>query len=198
MKFIFATSNPHKLKEIREIIPAGIQIIGLDEIGFRGELPETQDTIEGNAVQKVNALHSVEQVDCFAEDTGLEIDALDGAPGVHSARYAGDERDSRKNMEKVLRELEDINHRGARFRTVIALILDGSLHTFEGIIEGTILEAPSGSGGFGYDPVFRPDGYEESFGELPAEVKNRISHRARATGKLIRFLQSIKDERERN
>ncbi len=191
MKLVFATSNPHKLEEIRNIIPEGIEVTGLSEIGFAGELPETQDTIKGNAIQKAEALFESYRIDCFAEDTGLEIDALGGAPGVHSARYAGNARSSQANMQKVLEEMKGTVNRGARFRTVIALILDGQMHTFEGIVEGTILEDPKGEGGFGYDPVFQPEGYDRSFGELPAEIKNKISHRARATAKLISFLETI-------
>lgn len=191
MKLVFATSNPHKLEEIRQIIPNGIEISGLSDIGYTGELPETQDTIKGNAIQKAEALFGIYHTDCFAEDTGLEVDALDGAPGVHSARYAGDARSSDANMQKILREMKGAHDRSARFRTVIALILNGQMHTFEGIVEGTILGAPRGSGGFGYDPVFQPEGFDQSFGELPAETKNKISHRARATAKLIRFLETI-------
>lgn len=191
MKLVFATSNKHKLSEIRQILPNGFEVQGLADIGFNEELPESQKTIEGNAIQKAKTLNEMLQVDCFAEDTGLEVDVLNGAPGVYSARYAGDQRSSLDNMQKVLNEMSGKPDRSARFRTVIALILNGELITFEGIIKGAILQAPQGSGGFGYDPIFKPNGFDHSFGELPSDIKNKISHRARATKKLIEFLTQI-------
>jgi XTP/dITP diphosphohydrolase len=189
MKLVFATSNKHKLSEMRQILPPGFEVVGLADIGFEEDLPETQETIEGNAIQKAKTLHELMHVDCFAEDTGLEIDVLDGAPGVRSARYAGSQRSSQDNMQKVLQNMSGKEDRSARFRTVIALFLNDELFTFEGVVEGFILQAPEGSGGFGYDPIFKPIGFDYSFGNLPPEVKNKMSHRARATQKLIKFLR---------
>jgi XTP/dITP diphosphohydrolase len=189
MKLVFATSNENKLNEMRQILPPGFEVDGLGDIGFEEDLPETQETIEGNAIQKARTLHEIMHVDCFAEDTGLEIDVLYGTPGVRSARYAGSQRSSRDNMQKVLQNMSGKGDRSARFRTVIALFLNDELFTFEGVVEGVILQAPEGSGGFGYDPIFKPLGFDHSFGSLPPEVKNKISHRARATQKLIKFLR---------
>ncbi len=189
-QLIFATGNPHKVKELREMLNGGFEIIGLSAIGFTEELPETQETIHGNALQKAWFVYDQVRKDCFAEDTGLEIEALGGVPGVHSAHYAGPGRDPQANMEKVLREMKEVDQRDAQFRTVIALILDGHAHTFEGIVRGKITHAPSGEGGFGYDPIFRPEGSRLTFAEMPLEEKNRISHRGRALAKLLRFLQT--------
>jgi len=191
MKLVFATSNKHKLTEMRQILPTGFEVEGLADIGFDEDLPETQETIEGNAIQKAETLNKIKHVNCFAEDTGLEIDVLDGAPGVRSARYAGTHRSSLDNMQKVLQEMSGKANRSARFRTVIALIIKDELVTFEGVIEGDILRAPEGSGGFGYDPIFKPNGFDHSFGILTSDVKNKISHRARATQKLIKYLRKL-------
>lgn len=185
---VIATNNPHKIKEIHEILNGAFEVKGLKEIGCTEELPETTGTIPGNAVQKAQYVFDHYGVDCFAEDTGLEIDALNGAPGVDTAHYAGPERDPVANMSLVLRQLEEREDRSARFRTVIALILGGELHTFEGIAEGRIAYERSGHDGFGYDPIFIPQGYDQTFAELSSEIKNAISHRSRATEKLKAFL----------
>lgn len=185
---VIATNNPHKVKEIHEILNGAFEVKGLKEIGCTEELPETTGTIPGNAVQKAQYVFDHYGVDCFAEDTGLEIDALNGAPGVDTAHYAGPERDPVANMGLVLRQLEEREDRSARFRTVIALILGGELHTFEGIAEGRIAYERSGHDGFGYDPIFIPQGYDQTFAELSSEIKNAISHRSRATEKLKAFL----------
>ena len=188
MEIVFATSNPNKIKEINQLLPNSIAIKGLKDIGCTEEVPETQPTIEGNAVQKAQYIYDNYGVNCFAEDTGLEITALDGEPGVYSARYAGAQRNSDDNMNKAIEKLESQTDRSARFKTVIALIIDGGMTTFEGIVNGQIIKEKRGSGGFGYDPIFMPDGYNQTFGELSSSEKNKISHRARATKKLIDHL----------
>ena len=188
---IFATSNPHKISEVQKILSGQYHIQPMSEIGCHEDIPETSPTIEGNALQKARYLHQNYQVDCFSEDTGLEIDALNGEPGVITARYAGPQRDSIANMELALQKLGDTDNRSARFRTVIALILDQKEYTFEGIVEGQIARQRSGDGGFGYDPVFVPDGFDKTFAELPVEIKNQISHRARAVEKLVQFLKNL-------
>jgi len=190
MQIVFATSNPNKIKEINQILPENITIIGLKDIGCIEDIPETQPTIEGNAIQKAQYVYDNYGVNCFAEDTGLEITALDGDPGVYSARYAGEQRSADDNMNKAMDKLKDQSDRSARFKTVIALIIDGSITTFEGIVDGTIITEKRGKGGFGYDPIFMPDGYYETFGELSSSEKNKISHRARATNKLIDYLSA--------
>ena len=200
-KIVFATSNAHKLSEIRQILGERIEVLSLNDIGCHADIPETADTLKGNALQKAEYVASHYHIDCFADDTGLEVDALGGAPGVHSARYAGGEgHDSEANMLKLLAELGENNNRKARFRTVIALIeleddesTEFPLHFnntkfFEGIVEGQITRERHGDEGFGYDPIFQPDGYEQTFAELGMEIKNRISHRARAVEKLVRYL----------
>ncbi len=186
---VIATNNPHKIKEIHEILDGAFQVKGLKDIGCTEELPETTGTIPGNAVQKAQYVFDHYGVDCFAEDTGLEIDALNGAPGVDTAHYAGPERDPIANINLVLQQLAGRDDRSARFRTVIALILKGELHTFEGVAEGRIANSRSGEDGFGYDPIFIPDGYEQTFAELSSEIKNAISHRGRAMEKLKDFLR---------
>ncbi len=200
-KIVFATNNAHKLSEIRQILGERIEVLSLNDIGCHADIPETADTLKGNALQKAEYVASHYHIDCFADDTGLEVDALGGAPGVHSARYAGGEgHDSEANMRKLLAELGENNNRKARFRTVIALIeleddesTEFPLHFnntkfFEGIVEGQITRERHGEEGFGYDPIFQPDGYEQTFAELGMEIKNRISHRARAVEKLVRYL----------
>ncbi|MCB0628280.1 MAG: non-canonical purine NTP diphosphatase [Saprospiraceae bacterium] len=187
---VFATANPHKVREVNELLGDRYDIKSLQDIGCTEDIPETQNTIMGNALQKARYLKHHYGHDCFAEDTGLEIDALEGAPGVYTARYAGPQRDPLANMQKVLEELADTNMRSARFRTVIALILDGEEHVFEGIAEGTIAEQPSGDKGFGYDPIFIPQGYDQTFAEMDADEKNAISHRGKAVDQLAAFLQS--------
>ncbi len=187
-ELVFVTNNRHKLSEINAIIGEKFRVLSLAEIGCFEEIIEDAPTIEGNASLKSWFVWNKYGLDCFADDTGLEIVALDGRPGVKSARYAGDDCIAANNIRKVLSELNGITDRRARFRTVISLILDGKEYQFEGTVEGTILEELRGQEGFGYDPVFLPDGYGQSFAEMAAEEKNRISHRGRATQKLIDFL----------
>lgn len=190
MKIVFATNNTHKLEEIRRMLRGSHQIVSLAEIGCHEDIPEEQDTLEGNALQKARYIKQHYGYNCFADDTGLEIDALGGRPGVYSARYAGEAKDSEANMRKVLAEMQGHSDRRARFRTVIALILGNEEHLFEGKVEGEILTARQGSAGFGYDPVFRPDGYDRSFAEMDPDTKNSISHRGEATRKLAAFLNA--------
>lgn len=187
-KIVFATNNAHKLQEVSEILEDKIQIMNLKNIHCDEDIPETSDTIEGNAYQKANYIYEHYHVDCFADDTGLEVEALNGAPGVYSARYAGPQHNSKDNIRKLLTDMQDIENRNAQFRTAIVLILDGKIHLFEGTIKGTIIRSERGSGGFGYDSVFVPDGFEKTFAELGEEIKNKISHRAIATKKLVKFL----------
>lgn len=186
---VFATGNAHKLAEIRALMPSGITIAGLPETGFGDDLPETADTLEGNALQKARYVNTRLGCDCFADDTGLEVEALHGEPGVRSARYAGNGHDSEANIRKLLLALDGRENRKARFRTVIALIMDGEERCFEGVAEGRIITGKRGTAGFGYDPVFVPDGFSETFAELGAEMKNSISHRAAAVRKLADFLK---------
>ena len=192
MRIVFATNNAHKLSEIRQILGHRIEVLSLSDIGCHADIPETADTLEGNALQKAEYVVDHYHISCFADDTGLEVDALGGAPGVFSARYAGEGHDSEANMSKLLGELGENNNRKARFRTVIALItLDGDhreVNTFEGIVEGQITHERHGDEGFGYDPIFQPDGYDKTFAQLGMDIKNHISHRARATEKLACFL----------
>ncbi|MDR0698173.1 MAG: non-canonical purine NTP diphosphatase [Tannerella sp.] len=185
---VFATNNTHKLGEVRAIISGSIHIVSLSEIGCHDDIPETACTLEGNALQKARYVKEQFGYDCFADDTGLEVDALNGEPGVRSARYAGDENDSNANIEKLLHALKDEQNRKARFRTVIALILNGEELFFEGIINGRIITEKRGETGFGYDPVFMPDGFNETFAELGSDTKNKISHRAIATRKFAEWL----------
>lgn len=188
MKIVFATNNQHKLDEVRQILGDTIEVLSLSDIGCHEDIPETGTTLEQNALQKAQYVYDHYHIDCFADDTGLEVDALGGAPGVYSARYAGPGHNSRANIWKLLDELGDNNNRRARFRTVIALIQQGEVHEFEGIVEGVITRSPSGNKGFGYDPIFRPDGYTMTFADLHPRTKNEISHRARATRKLAEYL----------
>lgn len=190
MELIFSTHNPNKVREIQSKLSEGFTVKSLSDIGWDKEIPETEETLEGNAILKVRALYDERNVSCFADDTGLEIDALEGRPGVRSARYASEDCDSEANMDKVLEELRETEERSARFRTCIALILDGELHTFEGEVKGRITEKRLGGKGFGYDPIFIPEGYETSFAQMTMEEKNSISHRAKAVEKLIQFLQN--------
>jgi len=188
-KFVFATNNVHKLKEVKAMLGDKIELLSLKEIGCYDEIPETADTLEGNALQKVHYIYERYGVDCFADDTGLEVEALNGAPGVYSARYAGGEgHDSEANMRKLLKELEGVENRKAQFRTAFAVIINGKEHLLEGIVTGKITRTRKGNAGFGYAPIFVPEGYTETFAELGDEVKNKISHRAIATQKLCRFL----------
>ena len=188
-EIVFATHNANKLTEIRQMLPADLQLLSLDDIGCREEIPETASTLEGNARIKASHVHKRYGYDCFADDTGLEVLALDGAPGVYSARFAGPGAGSKANIQKLLQLMEGKTDRRARFRTVIALAQKGAFHFFEGQVSGEILLEPTGSGGFGYDPVFRPEGYDISFAEMPLQEKNRISHRGRAFRNLSVFLR---------
>ena len=189
MRIVFATNNQHKLSEIRQILGSRVEVLSLKDIGCNADIPETGSTLEENALQKAQYVYDNYHIDCFADDTGLEVDALGGAPGVYSARYAGGEgHDSEANMTKLLGELGENNNRRARFRTVIALIQQGEVHEFEGIVNGQIIRERRGGEGFGYDPIFQPDGYDQTFAELGIEIKNQISHRARATQKLADYL----------
>ncbi len=191
-KLIFATNNPHKLEEVSQIVGDRFELLSLKDIGCDTDIPETADTLEGNALLKAEYIYKNYHLDCFADDTGLEIEALDNAPGVYSARYAGEGKNSEDNMRKVLEKLQGVTNRKARFRTSVVLILDGKTSYFDGIINGVITESKRGETGFGYDPVFQPDGYENTFAELGAEVKNRISHRAAAIRKLSEFLNKTR------
>ncbi|MDE6123326.1 MAG: non-canonical purine NTP diphosphatase [Duncaniella dubosii] len=188
---VFATNNSHKLEEIRRIVGGKFRILSLKEIGCEDDIPETADTLEGNAIMKARYVKQHYGYDCFADDTGLMVNALDGAPGVYSARYAGPGHDSVANMSLLLKNLQGVTDRRARFVTVIALILNGVETTFEGQVEGRILTEPHGADGFGYDPVFQPDESDMSFAEMSADAKNAISHRGRATEKLMAYLQTV-------
>ena len=191
-KLVFATNNAHKLGEVSAILGDQIELLNLKDINCNDDIPETADTLEGNALLKARYIYDKFGVDCFADDTGLEVEALNGAPGVYSARYAGgDGHDSEANMNKLLENLQGETNRNARFRTVVALILEGKEYLFEGIVNGKIIEAKRGTTGFGYDPIFVPEEYTETFAELGEEVKNQISHRSRAVHKLCKFLNSI-------
>jgi len=189
-KLIFATGNPNKVRETGQILKDYMEVISMKDIGATEDIPETMPTLEGCALQKARYLAINYQVNCFSEDTGLEVDALGGAPGVITARYAGPEKNAAANMALLLKELGDSSNRGAQFRTIIALILNGEEHLFEGIVRGKISHQKEGTGGFGYDPIFIPEGHEATFANLPAEVKHGISHRSRALAKLVDFLET--------
>lgn len=185
-KIVFATNNAHKLEEVVAILGANYEVLSLREIGCNADIPETADTFAGNALQKAKYVKEHYGYDCFADDSGLEVDALDGAPGVYSARYSGG--GSEANMDKLLYNLTGKSNRDAQFRTVIALLIDEDTQFFEGVVRGSIIEERRGEGGFGYDPIFVPEGYDLTFAELGGEVKNRISHRAKAVEQLARYL----------
>jgi XTP/dITP diphosphohydrolase len=187
-RIVFSTNNPHKLHEVRHLLKDCCEVASLKDIGFQGEIPETGITFKENASIKSRFIYEKYLLDCFSDDSGLEIDALDGRPGVYSSSYGGIEGDAERNMEKVLAEMQDEENRSARFRTVISLILNGREFFFEGIVEGSILDEKKGQGGFGYDPIFLPNNYSQSFAEMPLELKNQISHRAKAVEKLVEFL----------
>ncbi|MEJ8763600.1 non-canonical purine NTP diphosphatase [Phocaeicola sp. HCN-40430] len=188
-KLVFATNNAHKLEEIRAILGDKVEVLSLKDIQCDVDIPETADTLEGNAVLKAEYIYRHYGLDCFADDTGLEVEALNGAPGVYSARYAGGEgHDSEANMRKLLAEMEGKTNRKAQFRTAICLIEGGAEHLFEGVVKGEIIEEKRGASGFGYDPVFMPEGYTETFAEMGSEEKNCISHRARAVQALCAYL----------
>lgn len=196
MKLVFATNNKHKLDEVRKITSHHpVEIVSLADIDCFDEIPETADTLEGNALQKVLYIREKFGMDCFADDTGLEVEALNNAPGVYSARYAGPGHDSEANMKKLLHEMEGMENRKARFRTVIALVWNGKTYTFDGIVNGTITTTKRGENGFGYDPIFIPEGYEQTFAELGNDIKNQISHRAKAVEKLDEFLTQLSDHK---
>ena len=191
MQLVFATHNLNKLKEVQALMPAYIQLLSLTDIDCTEEIPETAETIEGNAILKANHVTSNHGYNCFADDTGLEVAALNGAPGVYSARYAGPHRSAEDNMQKLLHELQDKQDRSAQFKTVIALNLNGQQYLFEGIAKGTIIQEQRGDQGFGYDPIFKPLGYTQTFAELSMQEKNQIAHRGIAVRKLIAFLGSL-------
>ena len=188
-KLIFATHNKNKLKEVRDLMPNHLQLLSLDELNIFDEIEETASTIEGNALLKAQAIYKLTGQNCFADDSGLLVDALDGAPGVYSARYAGEEKSNEANMEKLLSELANKENRNAHFKTVIALIIDGKEFLFEGTINGKIISEKKGNDGFGYDPIFLPDGYSETFAQMNSETKNAISHRGIALKKMIDYLK---------
>jgi XTP/dITP diphosphohydrolase len=187
-KFVFATNNAHKLEEVTAILGDKIELLSMKDIHCHADIPETADTLEGNALLKARYIFENYNMDCFADDTGLEVEALNGAPGVYSARYAGDAHNSEANIRKLLQDMEGIENRKAQFRTVFALIINGKEHLFEGIVKGEITKHRCGSSGFGYDPVFIPEGYTQTYAEMGNTLKNKISHRALATNKLCNFL----------
>lgn len=191
MELVFATNNKHKLGELQAILGNRINLLSLNDIGCNEEIPEDQDTLEGNASQKAFFIYNKFGYNCFADDTGLEIEALNGEPGVYSARYAGDEKSAEANMDKVLAGLFKIKIRNARFRTVISLVINGNEKQFEGVVEGEILTEKRGKSGFGYDPIFQPVGFLQTFAEMNLTDKNKISHRGRAVEKLILYLKNV-------
>ncbi|MGH1387533.1 non-canonical purine NTP diphosphatase [Kordia sp.] len=192
MKLVFATNNQNKVNEVQSLLPEHITILSLKDINCDEDIPETQPTIEGNAIQKAQYVKEHYGYDCFADDTGLEVHALNGEPGVFSARYAGLQRNADDNMNKLLNELENKEDRSAHFKTVVALILNGEQHTFPGICEGTIIKEKRGGKGFGYDPIFMADGFTETFAQISLAEKNRVGHRGKAVQKLIDFLNTKK------
>jgi XTP/dITP diphosphohydrolase len=191
MKLVFASNNKNKIQEIQQLVPNSIQILSLEEIGCTEDIPETADTIERNAILKANYVTEKYGYNCFADDTGLEVETLNGAPGVYSARYAGEQKDANDNMDKLLLELKDKTNRKANFKTVIALNLNGEQNLFTGIINGKIIEEKIGTNGFGYDPIFVADGFNKTFAELTMEEKSTISHRGIAVKQLLTFLQKL-------
>ncbi len=191
MKIVFATSNSNKIKELQVLLPKSIQLLSLKDIGCSEEIEETEKTLQGNAKLKADYITTNYGYDCFADDTGLEVEALDGKPGVYSARYAGEDGNSEKNIQKLLTKLNGVSNRNAQFKTIIALNLKGKQYFFEGICNGEIASTKMGNKGFGYDPVFKPNGFPISFAEMSLTEKSKISHRGRAVAKLIDFLSSI-------
>lgn len=189
-ELVFATNNAHKLEEVTNLLQPDFKLLSLNEIGCNEEIEETASTLEGNALIKARYIHDTYKCDCFSDDTGLEVEALDGAPGVYSARYAGEEKSAEANMQKLLIELKGKTNRKAKFRTVIALILEGKEYIFEGEVAGIITHKKLGGEGFGYDPIFLPNGFQQTFAELPLSEKNKISHRARAVNQLVHFLKT--------
>lgn len=195
MKIVFATNNKHKLEEIKKISKGQLEILSLSDINCHEDIPETGDTLKENALIKAQFVKERFGLDCFADDTGLEVEALNNAPGIYSSRYAGPKCDPDDNMQKLLHDLKNKESRKAQFRTVIALIFNGEEHYFEGIIRGEIIYQKEGNNGFGYDPIFKPTGYNKTFGELSDEIKNSLSHRAIATKKLVAFLLNQKKQK---
>jgi XTP/dITP diphosphohydrolase len=193
MKLVFATNNQHKLQEIQQLLGNSIELLSLNDISVNDDIPENQDTLEGNAAEKSFYIFNKYGFNCFADDTGLEIEALNGEPGVFSARYAGSERSAEKNMNLVLAKLSKIKNRKARFRTVISLVIEGKEIQFEGAVDGVILEEKRGTIGFGYDPIFLPDESTHSFAEMQMDEKNKISHRGRAVQKLVEYLKQLNE-----
>jgi len=191
MKLVFATNNSHKLYEVRQLISNEMDLVGLQDINCIEEIPEEQETIEGNASQKAFYIFNKYGLNCFADDTGLEIDGINGRPGVYSARYAGEDCSFQDNINKVLNEMEGMQNRSAKFRTVISLVINGQEIQFEGSVHGAILNQGRGGNGFGYDPIFQPNGFGESFAEMSLEQKNQISHRGKATMKLCDYLDKL-------
>jgi non-canonical purine NTP pyrophosphatase, rdgB/HAM1 family len=193
MKLVFATNNINKLKELQHLLGEKVELLSLKDISCNDEIPEDYETLEENATQKAEYIYKKYNVNCFADDTGLEVKSLNNEPGVYSARYAGEDKDAKANMKKVLAKLEGVEDRSARFRTVISLFLDDKEYQFEGIVDGNILESERGKDGFGYDPIFEPKGYEVSFAEMEMSEKNKISHRGLAVQKLVQFLLDYKN-----
>ena len=191
MELVFATNNINKIKEVQKLIPETIKLLSLKDIGCEDDLPETQPNIEGNAKQKADYIKDNYGYDCFADDTGLEVEALDGAPGVYSARYAGPQKDAQDNIDKLLSELHNHQNRNARFKTVIALNMKDQTYTFSGICEGVIIHEKKGNSGFGYDPIFKPQGYNQTFAEMDLQLKNQIGHRGKAVRQLVAFLSKL-------
>ncbi len=191
MTLIFATNNKLKLQEVQKLLPASINLVTLADAGINEDIPETADTLEGNASLKSRFVFELTDLNCFADDTGLEVEALNGAPGVYSARYAGEKCSFADNVNKLLHEMQDKDNRAAKFRTVISLILDEKEYFFEGVVDGEITRDVKGRDGFGYDPIFKPAGFDKTFAEMTLEAKNKISHRARAVEKLVAFLKSF-------
>ncbi len=188
-KIVFATNNKNKLHEIQQLLKDSVDILSLSDIGFFDDIEETEKTLEGNALLKAHAIYDKFGYDVFSDDTGLEITALNGEPGVYSARYAGENCNAEDNMEKVLLKLNGVENRNARFRTIVALILNGKEYLFEGIVNGTMTKEKQGEEGFGYDPIFQPEDYDKTFAQLPLSIKNKISHRGLAVQKLVTFLK---------
>lgn len=193
-QLLFATNNPHKVQEIQKAIGSHLQVISLKDAGIDKEIPEPYDTLEENATAKSTTIYELKGINCFSEDTGLEVEALNGRPGVKSARYAGSQGNDIDNIKKLLKEMEGVQQRDARFRTVISLIMEGKEYQFEGICKGAILQLPEGTAGFGYDPIFVPEGADKSFATMSQEEKNRYSHRKKAAEKLVAFLQKAENK----
>ncbi|MGE0077812.1 MAG: non-canonical purine NTP diphosphatase [Bacteroidales bacterium] len=191
IELVFATNNQHKLKEVQALLGNRFKLLSLASINFNDEIPEDHDTLEDNARQKAWHIHKFSGLNCFADDTGLEVEALNGAPGVYSARYAGESKNPKDNIKKLLSNLSGIENRNAQFRTVVALIIDGKEFLFEGIVNGTIIDDERGTDGFGYDPIFIPNGYSQTFAQMPLDLKNSISHRGLAVNKLVDFLKNL-------